>query len=457
MRLTTLIRTRLEHVRNERSTRARIEARQLKKFRRLVTHAARHSPYYQDIIKARGIDVDHCVPQDFPVLTKTGLMDNFDQIITDRTVTRRQIAHFLEGSKDSFELYDNRYYVLHSSGTSGEVGYMVYSCHEWARGLSGGLRVNPPGFGRRRLAYLGATEGHFAGVSFATSTQRSATRWIYDVATYDINAPLGPTLDGLNAFQPTTLMGYATALAMLAEKQLEGRLEIAPGQIQSSGEPVTHAVRERVEQVFGVPLLNVYSPTEHLIMGLDRPEYDGMYLFEDDLIFEFGSSHALVTNLFNFTMPLIRYRMSDVFAPAEDDIQALPFIKVDVVGRNENAPIFLNEHGEEDFIHPIIVAEFFAKNLRRFQLELEDRTRCTFRICLEPGLSVPERERTTCEVREKFGAILAQKEMRNVHYRIEVVDDLPVDPRTGKFRLIVPAADDQAGRAAILAPDQGVS
>ncbi len=58
---------------------------------------------------------------------------------------------------------------------------------------------------------------------------------------------------------------------------------------------------------------------------------------------------------------------------------------------------------------------------------------------MEPGLDEKQRAQTTAEVHRRFGALLTQKEMGNVDYRIEVVDDLPVDPKTGKFQLVVPS------------------
>lgn len=100
-------------------------------------------------------------------------------------------------------------------------------------------------------------------------------------------------------------------------------------------------------------------------------------------------------------------------------------------------PIFVNERGEEDFISPIMIAEFLVKHVRRFQLEVESPLACVFRVCLQPGLHDVQRERTLAEVDRRFGALLAQKEMGNVAYRIDVLDELPIDPKTGKFRLIV--------------------
>jgi hypothetical protein len=39
-----------------------------------------------------------------------------------------------------------------------------------------------------------------------------------------------------------------------------------------------------------------------------------------------------------------------------------------------------------------------------------------------------------------LNAILKEKEMDNVRFEITIVDGLPVDPKTGKFRLILHAA-----------------
>jgi hypothetical protein len=50
--------------------------------------------------------------------------------------------------------------------------------------------------------------------------------------------------------------------------------------------------------------------------------------------------------------------------------------------------------------------------------------------------------------------LLAAKEMDNVTCRIVLVDDLPLDPKTGKFRLILQDAAEAAGREAARATEQ---
>ncbi|MCP4197223.1 MAG: phenylacetate--CoA ligase [Proteobacteria bacterium] len=68
MKTSTLIRTRIEHIRNAKLSRQQLEEKQVKKFRRLVAYANQHAPHYQDLIRDLGIDVKTCLPQDFPVL-----------------------------------------------------------------------------------------------------------------------------------------------------------------------------------------------------------------------------------------------------------------------------------------------------------------------------------------------------------------------------------------------------
>ena len=88
-----------------------------KKFRKLVRYASMRSPYYQKIIKFHHINIEDCVPEDFPVLTKNDMIENFDNIVTDPRITKRAVEDFLSTSKDPTEQFIDTYYVTHSSGT----------------------------------------------------------------------------------------------------------------------------------------------------------------------------------------------------------------------------------------------------------------------------------------------------------------------------------------------------
>ena len=81
-----------------------------------------------------------CQAGDFPLLTKSILMANFDGIVTDRRVTKQVIADFLSRSTDPKERLFNELTVMHTSGTSGEVGYFLYSSADFARLRAAAMR-----------------------------------------------------------------------------------------------------------------------------------------------------------------------------------------------------------------------------------------------------------------------------------------------------------------------------
>ncbi|HSI63941.1 MAG TPA: hypothetical protein VLE43_12510 [Candidatus Saccharimonadia bacterium] len=427
-----------EHHCNMRLSREQLEAQQLRKFRKLVAFVQQRSPYYQKIIAERGINPATCVPTDFPVLTKRDVMANFDDIVTDRRITRERILDFLSRSKDPSELFDGEFHVLHTSGTSGTMGCYVFSNEAWIKGSSHIARVAPPRW-RKKSAFVAATRGHFAGVSLMVTGNRGSNRLFYNVRTYDVGRPMPEIIADLNKFQPHVLSGYAAVIKVLAEAQERGELRIKPKMVGNGGEPLMPEVKALLQRVFNAPVSNAYATSEHLYMGLTLPGSDGgMHLMEDDLIFELQHDHTCVTNLFNDTMPLIRYRLDDVLVPDTESENKLPFTKVrGIVGRCEDALVFTNRHGKEDFIHPIVIVELVIPGLNAWQIVLEGKTSFRFRARLETGQTEQEQQATRERITQTMGALLAEKDMDNVKFTIEQVEALEIDAHSGKFRLVV--------------------
>jgi phenylacetate-CoA ligase len=290
------------------------------------------------------------------------------------------------------------------------------------------------------MAFFGATRGHFAGVSIASTGKSNVQNWFYETRTFEINQPINIVTDHLTEFQPDVLTGYPTALRVLAEKQLEGSLNIQPSSIHCSGEPTTPETRIAIEKAFSVPITNIYMSTEHLFMGIAHPGGERMSLLEDDLIFEFYQDHTLVTNLFNYTLPLIRYRMNDVLTPLSDISRSYPYTYVEnLVGRLEHTPVFTNRHGHDDFISPYLFIEFFVKDLERFQMKIESKKFFIFKISLNKKIGSEKKSEVRSQIQEKLRDILDEKEMENVSFEIQETDDLSQGERNGKFDLIVPA------------------
>ncbi len=150
---------------------------------------------------------------------------------------------------------------------------------------------------------MGATKGHFAGVTSAHAVNEFPLNLVYELRTFEINRPLREAIAGLNVYKPDIVVGYASALKALAEKQLEGELKIAPEVLTNSGEPLLGADKQVIEQAFGKRVRNFYTCSEHMFMGLREPWQEAMYLFEDELFFEIEVDHIAVTNLSNRVCP----------------------------------------------------------------------------------------------------------------------------------------------------------
>ncbi len=445
-----LLRLRLAKIREYRHsatlTRAEFEAKRLGKFREFVRHVQRHSPYYSALIHERGIDPATATPEQFPVLTKTGLMANFDRIVTDKRVTKAAIANFLTRSKEPTERFLDHFTVIHTSGSSGEVGYFVYAPADVARSVGIGRKSQRPkpakprrNRGRYRVAFYGATDGHYAGVTMVSQFRRGLTRVLLKTALFEVNSPLPDVIKGLNEFQPDMLGGYTTALKILAEKQREGVLAIAPIFITASGEATTRGDKEILEQAFGCGVMNAYGSSEHLGMGVALPGSEEIVLYDDDLIFECREDHTLVTNLFNHTLPLVRYRMADTLKPVATDAHRPYLVVENLIGRNELQPVFTNRDGVKDFISPHTINEVFVSGVTRFQLHITGDTSFRFLVCVDKTLAPADRTRARAGVEKRLREILAAKRLDNVQFSVEEVDDLPVNPRTRKFQLIVDA------------------
>jgi phenylacetate-coenzyme A ligase PaaK-like adenylate-forming protein len=441
-----------EFKRNSRMTREQFEAMKLSKFRKLVAHVQQRSPYYAELIKERGIQSSTCRPTDFPVLTKPVLMANFDRIVTDQRITKQRLAEFLTHSTDPNDLYLSEYHVIHTSGSSGEVGYFVYSQADWASAGAQGMRRRSASSasprkkrksrGRFRAAFYGAIGGHYAGVSGASMAKRGIAKWFVDMQLYEVNSPLPQVIEQLNDFQPDVVSGYTTALKFLAGKQKEGLLRISPTAIGTTGEAMTLADKAILEDAFGCEASSMYGCTEHLMMGFSTPGGKSMILYDDDLHYEFFQEHCLVTNLYNYTLPLIRYRMSDILRPVANSQLTTPYIEIEsLVGRTEMMPMFINRDGAEDFVSPHTINELFVAGVTRFQMHLLSKTSFRFMVCLDSQLNPAQRAAAVTGMERCLRQVLDQKLMNNVTFDVIATDDLSVNPKTRKFNLIIDARE----------------
>ena len=323
------------------------EIRNLARFRELVSFVQKTSPWYRRVIEQHRIDPTRCRPEDFPVLTSSMLRENFDDIVTDRAITSKGLESFIKKSPSSKDLYLGQYNVVLSSGSSGIPGIYVHTTDEVINGMSYGAlhrQIKP----WTRTSFIGPLDTHDMGAAVMGLMDSWPQRLLFNTRNFSISSPWPHIVSGLNEHQPKIISAYKHYLMALADEAQAGRLNIRPILLESGGEPLFPQEREILRSTFQCEIANSYGSSEVNLMGVALNDWEGIYLFEDDLMFEFGSESTCVTNLFNKTMPLIRYRFDDIMIPVDVPNPRLPFRVVsERIGRSQELITFQTGDGNE--------------------------------------------------------------------------------------------------------------
>ena len=331
-RMTAALMSRLPgHARRLSWDSAQLAAFQRDRLRELLARATQRSPFHA--ARLAGIDPATFELSDLPrlpVMTKTQMMASFDQVVTDRRLTRDLVDRHLAGSGADPALLLGDFVCLVSGGSSGLRGVFVQTLDEYAEF---GASVTRRPFAR--LMALGdpapgVTVGMVGAASSVHSTGFGAvtvTGPPLGFVSIPATLPTAELVERLNAVRPDALTGYASRLALLAREQRAGRLQLTPLSITSIGETLTPQDRDAITGAFGVPVTNMFASTEGLV-GHSEPGGDVLTFASDTCIAECvdeancpvppgtPSEKVLVTNLHNLTQPLIRYELTDQFTPA---------------------------------------------------------------------------------------------------------------------------------------------
>jgi phenylacetate-coenzyme A ligase PaaK-like adenylate-forming protein len=362
----------------ERWSRERMREHQSLAVDALVRDAMQRSPFYR--ARFAGLIGDGRVElARLPTLDKATLMANLDDALCDPRLRGRDLrARLLD--EDPL-LGEHR--VMASSGSTGTPSLYVYSRADWTGVLAlffryGELCGIRPRLPRLRVAAIGAP-------TLAGMTQRIAKSvdiGLHRVLRLAVTDPLPRVVEALNAFGPEVLNAYPSIAGLLADEQLSGRLRISPRIVSTSSELCTAEATDRIERAFGVRPFNLYGTTEGL-WGVDCEHHDGIHLFEDWCVVENvdragrpvadgkPGERLLVTNLFNRTLPLIRFELSDLVAidPSRCACgRTLPRLRA-VQGRSDDVIQLPGSRGEPVLVHPAHFALVAADPaVREFQV-----------------------------------------------------------------------------------------
>lgn len=422
---------------------------QAKRLRRLLEHVLSRSRFYRAYYGKHGITRDHLdgiTLRHLPPITKEMVMEHFDDLVCDPNVTRAGVERFLSERHDLRACYRGTYQVMITSGSTGAFGVFVCASKDWewvqaligTRVLRYRLHVRRP-----RQVFVLKIDGPHAGAKLCCSTPRVAYR--QQVLPFD--GPLDTLLAQIQQFRPHILGGYGSAVHRLAVQQRRGHLDIAPETVISSGEPLTDRMSQDITDAFGVRPLNLYAMSESLAIGVSCHQGKAIHLFDDwhcvEIVDSQGrpaepgtSGHVRLTNLYNYTQPLIRYETTDEAILVDEPCPCgWPFPRVDAIaGRTEEKLWFERSDGTADYIHPFTIAGLHVPGLEKWQVVQSQPSE----LCVKCKVAGDPHEVAGSVVRE-LTRILKDKHLEHaVRLQTEIVDDIPNDPKTGKFRIVIP-------------------
>lgn len=357
-----------------------VVAMQNRRLRRLLTFAARRSPFYQRYYSAAGID-----PQQITDAQQLDLLP-----LIGREDFAELGLHMLSGELDAAKCH-----VFTTSGTTGRPLEVVKPHGEWLNDLvRSRTRLRHLGVGIRHFRPLGCAMLYVSDTEYRPEYRQFTQRLpAFNLGYYrkiDIRAEFHPDpLDPIRiiaASAPVVMVGKPSslrALAALAARKEARAFRIRPRIIMTGAEQLVGNARADLEAAFACPVFDSYGLTETGLIGCECPERNGLHVEDDYMIVEIvrngrrvdpGEEGEIVaTNLTNLLQPLIRYRTGDVGRVTYEECpcgSAYPRIML-IEGRVVD--FFVTEGGAE--INPFLLLGKLPK-LGLKQYQLVQRTPC---------------------------------------------------------------------------------
>ena len=401
------------------------------KLRRLINHAYNHVAYYRELFDGLGLKPDDLRHLDD--LLKIPLLDK-------RTV--REHIHFdlLSDNHRKSELLR-----ISTSGSTGEP-FICYADKfqlemRWAATLRSqewtGYR-----FGDRCARLWHQTIGMSWSQIVREKLDAWMTRRLFIPAFEMSESTLRDYMLKLRRFNPVLIDGYAESFNFLAYYIRQHGLEgVRPKGIMSSAQILPEQSRQIIEQEFGCGVYDKYGSREFSGIAYESDAHDGHLVVAENYVVEILKDgrpatpgeigEVVITDLNNFCMPFIRYRVGDL-AVAMDNSQPSPCGRgLPRIGRIEGrvqaiifgtngafVPGALFGHLFKDFDHIVSQYQVIQERLGEVLLKVVKAPRFT-----EEGFA----EITT---------LLQHFLGRDMKFNVEYVDLIPL-VRTGKRQGVI--------------------
>jgi phenylacetate-CoA ligase len=309
-------------------------ADQLRRLSALLAHAEARVPYYRELFRALGIQSrDIRSLEDFarlPILTKDIIRERWRELIREDAPLETLSRH-------------------HSGGSTG-VPLTFYREHAYMDASEAGTFRNFSQCGWRpgeMVAFFWGSNERLQRMSRAEFELRQRVRRMYQFDPFHSGpAEMEQWLRRWPSLGATVAHGYASTIARFAEFIESAGRRVRPLRgVFTTAEKLYAPQREIIERVFGCHAYDCYGSSEVQNIAAECP-HGRMHVNADYVVLETDASAApeapaplLVTSLWNYAMPFIRYRNEDcgeLLDGACDCGNSFPLMRLNVARVSDN-------------------------------------------------------------------------------------------------------------------------
>ncbi len=232
--------------------------------------------------------------------------------------------------------------------------------------------------------------------------------------------------------RPTAIVGYASHIEELCSFARERGLTFSGIRgVVSAAEPVYPDQYKRVQEVLGCQLYNSYGSREFMSIAVEcghggfHVNMENIYLENDE---EGRQSDLLVTDLHNYGMPFIRYRIGDTGLISREHCACGRGLIGLAVLEGKTVDQLRTPSG--GMVSGVLVRHVLkdVAEVRQYQAEQTDYDRIVLRVVLQRPLSNESREYLNTEFRKAIGSRL--------RLEIEEMSEIPRSA-SGKLRSVI--------------------
>lgn len=250
-------------------------------------------------------------------------------------------------------------------------------------------------------------------------------------------------ISAIEEYRPDIIQSYPTSLELLAHAiRNRSTMRFQPKMVFSEAEILDRTTRESVESAFRTEIIDFYATREFGLMAWECDEHAGYHINIDCMIMEFvkdgqvvslkESGEMVCTTLVNRAMPLIRYKIGDRGALANERCSCgrnLPLMKA-LEGRVDDLLVATDGR----IISPLIFFPYpfeDVSGIKQFQVIQEKKDRIVIKLVVSDSFP-----KSTSEVWEKSTEAIRKVFGEDMQVDFQLVEKITRDP-SGKIRKVI--------------------